>query len=68
MPDKRLAPTLDWNKVWDEVDSWYQAACSKKRCKTCGHTDLDYPEWDDQQRAIERTVNKHVKKLLQTKP
>ena len=58
------APTLDWAKIWDEVDTWYQLACKKKPCKHCGHTEHDYPEWEDQQKAIQRTVNKHLRAAI----
>ena len=63
-----MANALDWAKVWADVDEWYQAAHKKERCKHCGHLDHYYPDWDDQQNAIEKMVNKQLSKKRSAKP
>lgn len=58
--------TLDWTKIWAECDAWYEQACHvRKSCKHCGHEDRDYPEWEDQQKAIQRIVNKHFHRAIE---
>ena len=55
-----VGATLEWAKIWDEVDGWYQNAHKKQQCKHCNHIEHQYADWEDQQKAIERIVNKHL--------
>jgi hypothetical protein len=56
---------LNWEQIWDEIDSWYQERSKvlrrKTKCASCGHSTETDPEWDEQQKAIQRIVEKHIK-------
>ena len=51
---------IDWQQLWDEFDDWAQEDRSK-HCGKCGHTERNYPEWEDQQKKIEKLVSRALK-------
>lgn len=51
---------INWQKVWLAFDQWTESRDSKT-CKTCHHTTHEYPDWDEQQRKIERLVNAQMR-------
>jgi hypothetical protein len=52
---------LNWKTIWKEFDSWYNR--KDKKCKKCGSHGPNIPDWEDQQGAIKRIVNKHIAKI-----
>lgn len=52
---------LDWKQIWNEFDVWYKSHTDLK-CKTCGHkTWHAADEWENQQKAIQRIINRMLK-------
>ena len=57
-----MTRALDWVKVWEEFDLWYENAVKENRCEKCNNSQTEYPEWEDQKKAIRRMVNKRLSK------
>jgi len=56
---------LEWDAIWDEFDKWYQTSAIKHHCADCKHEHIlttEYPDWEDQQDAIARIVNKYLRR------
>jgi len=58
----KISIKLNWKQIWKEQDAWYLKA--DKACKDCGRTEA--PEWDAQQRKIQRLVNVQIKQLMES--
>lgn len=55
-----MAKKLNWEKVWQDFENWYRAD-KPATCRHCGtrqHNLKD--EWETQQKAIQRIVNKEL--------
>jgi len=55
---------LEWDAIWDEFNKWYQASATKHHCADCKQEHIlttEYAEWEDQQKAIQRIVTKHMR-------
>lgn len=62
-----MRKTIDWNKVWNEFNTWFNTQ-RKPPCKTCGQRNLlDHPEWEDQQDKIQKLVNAQVREIAKKK-
>ena len=53
---------LEWDAIWEDFEEWYEKKDQSTYCDTCKHTHFASPEWEDQQVAIARIVNKHVRR------
>lgn len=52
---------INWKKVWDDFDEWCASKEEAPQCKSCGKRDYEFPDWDEQQKAIQRIVNGQLK-------
>ena len=50
---------INWKKVWKDFDKWLDKY--RNECPHCKHIE-DSPEWDLQQAAIQRIINKCANK------
>lgn len=57
---------IDWKRIWEKFDIQIENRKSKK-CRTCGHTDYNFSDWEDQQRKIQQLVNAQVRELVKKK-
>jgi hypothetical protein len=53
---------INWKKVWVEWEKWWSKKTKTKTCTLCGHSGIDIPEWEDQQKKIQQIVDKQLKK------
>lgn len=58
-----MTETIDWNKLWNDFDKWYNKKVKPQRCTKCKYNKYNEPEWDEQQRQIQRLINAQVRKL-----
>jgi hypothetical protein len=54
---------IDWKKVWIKFDEWISTKGKSTRCKTCDHSESNFPDWEEQQRKIQQLVNAQVREL-----
>lgn len=52
---------LNWKLVWEQFDQWASSREDNKRCKTCGESTTDFPEWGEQQKKIQQLVDKQLR-------
>lgn len=50
---------VNWEKLWQDFNDWCDLP-RRTSCKTCGHVDLNDPEWPDQQDQIEKLVEEQL--------
>jgi len=57
---------LGWKEIWEELDDWCQvraaAMMKENRCDKCGNVEDTYPDWDKQMKAIQRIVERHIRR------
>lgn len=57
-----MKPRIDWKRVWDEFSVWWHAEVDKRKvCTTCGHRQNSDPEWPEQEKIIQRIVDRQLK-------
>jgi hypothetical protein len=58
---RKIKLFIEWGRLWEEMDSWYQEAEKTNHCKTCGKADRSYPDWDEQMSKIMELVEEQLK-------
>lgn len=60
---KKRAKKLNWERIWDDFDEWFQAEERRNRerkCSKCGTIPFNIAsDWEEQQKAIRRIVEAH---------
>lgn len=60
-----MKPRIDWAKVWDKHNDWWNAELAKRdQCTMCGNIPINDPDWTEQTKAIERIVNAQLSKKV----
>lgn len=53
--------TVRWPWVWQEFSAWIERReAARRRCKMCDKLSGESPDWDEQQRAIQRIVERDL--------
>lgn len=52
---------INWGKLWDSFERWL-ATDRRTCCPRCDYIEKNYPEWEDQQRKIQRLVNAQLRR------
>lgn len=50
---------IDWDKVWNNFEKWIQSR--EDSCSFCGHSLINYPDWEEQQGRIQQIVNRQLR-------
>lgn len=54
--------TLNWDKIWGDFDKWLESAEEEDKCLECGHRDYTAADWSEQQKQIEKLVERAIKR------
>lgn len=59
-----IRKTINWKKVWDEFGTWFMEESTKRNtCTKCNNIESCSPDWEEQERKIQKLVNIEVRKL-----
>lgn len=62
-----MSNTIDWKKIWDKYNDWFEDLDRRQKCNTCGHTARNDPEWEDQQEKIKQLIDEQVREIVKKK-
>lgn len=63
-----MGKKIDWEKVWEDFETWITNPAKPKTCASCGNTKPRYKdkEWEEQQAKIQKLVNAQIRKIARS--